>query len=92
MILCHVCGHARLLHDSWGCRDRSNSNGPCGCGVSIIYLTPGPRPSPEQEKELLDQAHQVMIDADLRSERKVREMQERALTELQVEEIRLQLD
>lgn len=32
MILCRACGHQRLLHDSWGCKD-------CNCRVSIVYLT-----------------------------------------------------
>jgi hypothetical protein len=86
---CPSCGHKRLLHDSWGCRDRASANGPCSCGVSIIFLTPlsplnipGQRTSPEDEKELLDQAHQFMMEADRKGESRAREMQERAAGEV----------
>ncbi len=69
MINCHVCGHPRLLHDSWGCRHE------CSCGVSIIYLTPqlaGSTLDPVVVEKLIKQANELVVQQDRVEESHIR--------------------
>lgn len=82
MTNCHVCGHPRLLHDSWGCKEE------CRCGVSIIYLAPQPSSKSrdhEVEARLIEQGNELVRQADRLGESHVRSM-----LELEIPRVELQ--
>jgi hypothetical protein len=74
---CHACGHKRLLHDSWGCREI------CGCGVSIIYLTPHPRQPGDDvvEEEIIAEGNKLAVERDRTEESRIKMMQERQIAD-----------
>jgi len=77
MKTCPTCGHARLKHDSWGCKERD-------CGVSIVYLTPNlfaEELQTKKDRETLEHGKALDAEEDRVAEYTVKMIAQRAYSE-----------